>query len=751
VALGSAGQIFFAVSGTQPQVIGLNSRHSLLWTPWLEPYGQRIQGIPLVNPDGSRIFFGSDAGIFYCLSTVTGQTPSGWTDFMVPEGVDRRIRSGAAYDAYAPSGPAVYFHGFNGYLYALSATSGALRWRAVTGNGVPPGVPEHPQTEAFASSPVIGAGGTVYVGSTDGYVYAFDAGTGTRLWRVNVGRPIEASLAIGSDGWVFVATRHADDSRTPESDAKAAVLAINPAKAAFNPSQAIEWENTHNTHGVGYLASPVIDQGGFVYTSEFHNEVKRWHPKSGVVLTSWVPGGKICQTPSLNQDGLLILDTSTEGYRAIRAIHTGKSDPSWWSVESVGGVGVGDFLGAPVTRCISSGITYLADTTGRLYRYSSGASSMAGDWPTFQAGVRRQGKLFSYSYLIAELPGFYGHANYPSTVRRVDDFGRASGLGHGYYRYPYGLEWGSSAAVWRNLTIKSPSAPYYATSGTFAASVNAFGDVAGWNGNPSPVVWPDGANLDAPETVLALGTLVSGYAADINVNAARTARTIVGYGWNSSATNVLRWANEGNGWSLYDLGIPGIPALAYAISDTGRIAGKARFGNGGAWQAFVTEMQPFEISVNFALGTLGGLESEAWDVNDESGAVGWAHNAAGRRRAFYIQIGGNNLQPVNELPRLAGTTGTTYHSEAYGVNRLGQVVGKCQNDAGAYRAFLYNPGPGNLLSDLNTIPLDGGTTPAGQGWTLTEAVAINDGGVIVGHGIKGGYAKAWILYPKCVE
>jgi outer membrane protein assembly factor BamB len=313
VALGNAGQIFFAVSGTQPQVIGLNSSHSLLWTPWLEPYGQRIQGIPLVSPDGSRIFFGSDAGIFYCLSTVTGQTPSGWTDFMVPEGVDRRIRSGAAYDAYAPSGPAVYFHGFNGYLYALSATSGALRWRAVTGNGVPPGVPEHPQTEAFASSPVIGAGGTVYVGSTDGYVYAFDAGTGTRLWRVNVGRPIEASLAIGSDGWVFVATRHADDSRTPESDAKAAVLAINPAKAAFNPSQAIEWENAHDTFGVGYLASPVIDQGGFVYTAEFHNEVKRWHPKSGVVLKSWVPGGKICQTPSLNQDGLLILGTSTEG------------------------------------------------------------------------------------------------------------------------------------------------------------------------------------------------------------------------------------------------------------------------------------------------------------------------------------------------------------------------------------------------------------------------------------------------------
>jgi probable HAF family extracellular repeat protein len=749
VAIGSSGRVYIA--GIAPNGKGYlrayDSANQALWFTYLPGTEPPIHAIPTLSPGGESLYIGADDGRCYCVDALSGAVS--WS-YQVPVGTDRRIRSGVAYDAFAPNGAVVYFQCFNGYLYALSASTGALRWSAITDNGIPPDHSEHLQSEAFTSSPVVGANGTVFVGSTDGYVYAFNAGNGARLWRVNVGRPLEATLAIGSDGWLFAATRTADDSRTPESDVGARVVAINPAKAAQNPYQAIEWEVPDTWGGPGYLASPVIDQGGFVYAAEFHNYVVKLHPKTGATLQAWSPGGKICQTPSLNQDGLLIVGTSTDSwgnpdYRGIRAIHTGKPDSPWWSVGVVNGVEVGDFLGSPAIRCTSSGLTYMADTAGRLYRFNSGAKSMAGDWPTFQSGVRRQGKLFSYSFLIAELPGFYGSGIYSPSLRGVDAFGRASGQAPGYYRYPYGNEWGPSAAVWRALTIKNPTGPINAAYGTYAVSVNGFGDVAGWNGNTRPVVWPDGANVDAPETALALGGFNFGYAADMNAES-----TIVGYVWNNTATNVFLWPKSGDNWSGEDWGTtPGNIALAYALSDVRRVAGKARFTPGGEWRAYVTT--PSALQVEGDLGTLGGLQSEAWDVNDDSGTVGWAHNAAGQRRAFYIQIGGLSLQPVNELPRLAGTTGSTYHSEAYGVNRLGQVVGRCQNDAGAWRAFLYNPGPGNLLTDLSTLPLDGGGTPASQGWTLTDAVAINDGGIIVGHGVKGGSNKAWILYPKCVE
>jgi len=55
------------------------------------------------------------------------------------------------------------------------------------------------------------------------------------------------------------------------------------------------------------------------------------------------------------------------------------------------------------------------------------------------------------------------------------------------------------------------------------------------------------------------------------------------------------------------------------------------------------------------------------------------------------------------------------------------------------------------LTDLTTMPLDGGQTPQSLGWTLMAAVAINDAGVIIGYGTQSGSSKAWILYPNCQE
>lgn len=47
--------------------------------------------------------------------------------------------------------------------------------------------------------------------------------------------------------------------------------------------------------------------------------------------------------------------------------------------------------------------------------------------------------------------------------------------------------------------------------------------------------------------------------------------------------------------------------------------------------------------------------------------------------------------------------------------------------------------------------LDGGQTPQSLGWILTSAVAINDGGVLIGYGTQNGVFKALIIFPKCRE
>ena len=55
------------------------------------------------------------------------------------------------------------------------------------------------------SSPAV-ADGVVYVGSTDRYLYAFDAATGEEVWRVATGGFIISSPAV-ANGVVYVGSR----------------------------------------------------------------------------------------------------------------------------------------------------------------------------------------------------------------------------------------------------------------------------------------------------------------------------------------------------------------------------------------------------------------------------------------------------------------------------------------------------------------------------------------------------------------
>lgn len=258
--------------------------------------------------------------------------------------------------------------------------------------------------------------------------------------------------------------------------------------------------------------------------------------------------------------------------------------------------------------------------------------------------------------------------------------------------------------------------------------------------------------MPAATTYLPLpDTVGSGYAIDIN-----SLGTIIGYGGPiaGGSSEVLRWNKSGTTWTVEaPIPAPGNEAIPQAISEAAqaRFVGKAKFLSGGPYRAFFSE--PGSVNVDYNLGTLGGSSSESWDVHDSHGVVGSAKNSADKLRAFFLpigQVGPNALNSSHELPRLAGTVGTSYNSEAYSVNRFGEVVGRVQNDSGLYRAFYYSPGAATL-TDLTTAVLGDGQTPAQKGWVLQSAVAINDGGILVGRGTKNGFSRGWVIYPQPQE
>lgn len=221
-------------------------------------------------------------------------------------------------------------------------------------------------------------------------------------------------------------------------------------------------------------------------------------------------------------------------------------------------------------------------------------------------------------------------------------------------------------------------------------------------------------------------------------------------------------------------GLPGTVSIPSAVNFLGQIAGYCPSATG--YRAFLAEGESITD-----LGTLGGNNSWASDINNEGEVVGWAETSVllgpdeyqnGPPHAFVYRNG-----TMRDLGTLGGS-----QSRAYAINDLGQIVGVAANSAeedvavrwegdsiaileapegakdlrptdinnsgqivgmmltpNGYRAFLANS-PTSVV-DLNTL------IPAGSGWVLTEAKSINHIGEIAGVGILNGEPRGFLLSP----
>jgi outer membrane protein assembly factor BamB len=121
--------------------------------------GPAFAASPTVS--GTRVYIGSNTGVFYALDRTTGAIVwSRFLGFVTAKTCNARgITATATVAADPVSGaPVVYVSGGDGYLYALSAATGAVRWRSVIA------IPSSTQNDYYDwSSPTV-ANGSVYIG-----------------------------------------------------------------------------------------------------------------------------------------------------------------------------------------------------------------------------------------------------------------------------------------------------------------------------------------------------------------------------------------------------------------------------------------------------------------------------------------------------------------------------------------------------------------------------------------------------------
>jgi len=161
--------------------------------------------------------------------------------------------------------------------------------------------------------------------------------------------------------------------------------------------------------------------------------------------------------------------------------------------------------------------------------------------------------------------------------------------------------------------------------------------------------------------------------------------------------------------SLGTLG--GTFSIANAINNAGQITGAASLTGNAATHAFL-----YEHATLRDLGTLGGTFSWAHAINDRGWIVGTSTTADNHAHAFL-----HDGRRMRDLGTLGGD------GRALGINNRGEVVGvSLVTEQG--HAFLYRCG---AMLDLNTL-----AAVIQSGWTLTEAVAINDRGEIAANARK---------------
>ncbi|UTB32330.1 MAG: PQQ-binding-like beta-propeller repeat protein [Methanobacterium sp. ERen5] len=227
------------------------------------------------------------------------------------------------------------------------------------------------------SSPVIGADGTIYIGSQDGNLYALYP-NGKKKWSFNSGDIVGYTPTIDSNGisyigssknlyalypngtekWNYTTENYITSSPAIGSDGTI-YFGNNYKLCALNPDGTLKWNFT--TKGIILFSPPTVGSDGTIYVGSEDGHLYALYP-NGTEKWNFTGNGYIFASPAIGCDGTsyiasgnkLYSITSTGNLKWEYSI-TNDTDPRLFSSPAIG----------------SNGVIYVGSDNGYLYAFNT--------------------------------------------------------------------------------------------------------------------------------------------------------------------------------------------------------------------------------------------------------------------------------------------------------------------------------------------------------------------------------------------
>jgi len=185
----------------------------------------------------------------------------------------------------AASSDTVFIGDSNGMLYALNMSDGTSKFT------VPVGPPEGDPPGPIASTPVV-ADPLVYVTSTNGRVYGINMVSGTSVWHYVTGGPIISSPAVDTDRNILIVGSQDEY-----------LYALNRMTGALLPSGLPVWKTY-----VGNMdrSSSAISGDGLVYVGTTSNFYCLNETSAGAIVWSYTTSGPVYSSPALTDEHAIV-------------------------------------------------------------------------------------------------------------------------------------------------------------------------------------------------------------------------------------------------------------------------------------------------------------------------------------------------------------------------------------------------------------------------------------------------------------